>query len=1264
MNYYKSSFISIFLLVLIIICIILIYNYGFSNVKNGEMNMNKSNIVKEGFKEGLNPSYNQVPNFFAEFGSDTSKTVFDLDGWGLYSNISTYGNEGLASLITSEPPVSQGTSGPRIVGFQGNTEVFITITIPTGAILTAIKWYGAAEYGPARNARDVEIYGVTKDLGNITYNPSGSNINVPISLVPSGWNGGSANGFNRLTNFTVPESCSLSNPSFFWLPNQGQYSRYVIRIMNNYGDSSVKVNCLGLQFNPANNISPPESTQTIRARKQAAAAAEAAAAEAERQRQAAAAAAAQAAQAAAAEAERQRQAAAAAEAKRVAALTDAKAAASAAITAADAAVSVANGGGSSQPEIDAKKAANDSKTAAAAASAAANSASTLQSAIDAKAAADKAKADANNAKSAANAAIAATAASSLAQKKAETKKNVDDALAIATQQITALNTSTSSTVANTETFIVNSNALSPALYESSSSSSGVAGLFDKLVRFFAPLREGLSDATDDLFANVKSKAASAQAIISKTSPPPTTTELTEALRLSLEALAEAQTIKTNLTACKASPRPTIKFNANTGVFPTAPAVPTDGSLYLTTESGKDYLILSKKDASSPAVSVESTLVYCARKDKFVILYNSDVIASRKFIQYKIKSVTLATTYVKYEVEIVSNTSGFTKANITNAQAVYISTSNALTQLSTSDGATAANPCAGPNPSANCKPVCIPTDKTTGAIVYKPDTTIPATIFTGKPLSYNNYYEYTPVRGIAGDGSAVYYPMDASKTFVGGGTDCLQECSEYDTGKPRAAYCKPSKGDRPLGGDSPKTGGTCMKGCIAVTDPTDRRNSSRCSYDKKNGYTCKAVCDFASGMDNCKINADCNDCSGDTYVKRFPIGWKPTVTRTIEQTYTTDQCKEKCKKPTKDTCLNFLQLEQGGGYLENKCRKVGKTKVICKPISQVTPNGLVAGYDGCSVCKTDTRLYGYFEYEKKWNTVLKQWDFKNIKEITSPTKSWFEGGGGGDGSGAGAGSGSGSGSGAGSGAGSGSGANLKGSKHSSYKEDKDTGDARDSKKTGELKSGDSSKSVSISSASQNAKRQEQSAKAAALKLKLDKLTAEYNDLVDSVKWNKLQMEKAEKDCSDINLKLKRAINDYATAETKSSKSGSTKKEKTDTEAANTLMYTIKSKAKEICNNYATLKDKYMKSVAILNALKNKRDDLKKQYDSVAADADSGSGFGSMLSPIINIFFGDDANRDCSGQLGCGNGIDYTYPSPFNSSKGGLFTPQPYYDSIQF
>ena len=119
-----------------------------------------------------------------------------------------------------------------------------------------------------------------------------------------------------------------------------------------------------------------------------------------------------------------------------------------------------------------------------------------------------------------------------------------------------------------------------------------------------------------------------------------------------------------------------------------------------------------------------------------------------------------------------------------------------------------------------------------------------------------------------------------------------------------------------------------------------------------------------------------------------------------------------------------------------------------------------------------------------------------------------------------------------------------------------------------------------------------------------------------------------------------------------------------------MYTIKQKAREICENYGELKDKYLKSVSELNSLKNKIDDLRKVYNNANASMGGGSvggGIGSSISsaiaPIINIFFGDDMNRDCSGQLGCGNGIDYSFPSPFESSKGGMFTPQPYYDGIR-
>lgn len=166
-----------------------------------------------------------------------------------------------------------------------------------------------------------------------------------------------------------------------------------------------------------------------------------------------------------------------------------------------------------------------------------------------------------------------------------------------------------------------------------------------------------------------------------------------------------------------------------------------------------------------------------------------------------------------------------------------------------------------------------------------------------------------------------------------------------------------------------------------------------------------------------------------------------------------------------------------------------------------------------------------------------------------------------------------------------------------------------------------------------------------------------------------MDKAEKDCYDINVKLRAASRDYTRAEAISMRYGATVKEKKETEAANTQMYAIKQKAREICDNYSSLKHKYMKSVNELNSLKTKISDLREKYKTASASIGGGSGSGSrgdggsFLSPIINIFFGDDANRDCSGQLGCGNGIDYSFPSPFNSSVGGKFTPQPFYGGIR-
>jgi hypothetical protein len=962
------------------------------------------------------------------------------------------------------------------------------------------------------------------------------------------------------------------------------------------------------------------------------------------------------------------------EAKINTAKTEAIAAANAAITAARDAVSVANTGGSSTPEMDAKTAANKAEAAAKASLDAANSAATLQAAINAKAAADKAKADADNAKKSAKdaiAAAAAAAASSLAEKKEEITKNLNEANSIVMNDIKEILSLTETT----EPFVVNSGNLS--------SGTGTNNLFDKFVYFFSPFKEGFTSSDQDLFADVKLKVEKSRAIIAKI--PLTNDNINEALKLSLEALTEARTIRTNLLACNSTPRPTIKFTANAGAFPVAPA---NGSLYWTTEGTKNYLILSKKDASIPAVDVESTLKYCARKDKFIILYDSNIIESRKFIQYKIISSAVTNTHVKYEVVIISNTSNFSKDNITNGQAVYISTNNSQTEIATDDGKTASNPCTDPNSKtfANCKPVCIPTDPS-GNIIYRKGsegTKLPDIVVESRNQWMANYYEYRPVKGIRGDGSVQYFPMDPSKTFVGPGTKCIEPCPPQDTGGKRPGYCRSP--DRNWGEKPDKEKGEigkCPTGCMKVDDPTSRRNTSACKYDKIKGHTCGAVCDFNASSE-CKKNTDCANCEGSEYitqfpiVTQFPIGWTPSITRRMEETYSRDDCNRKCKKATVETCRNFLELEQSGMYLESRCRRIGTSgkKVICGPISNKTQTGLVSGYDLCITCKSNKDMYAYFEFDKKWNPTTKQWDFINIREISTPSSSWFEGdvnsfseggvsSGGGAGSGAGRGGVS-SGDGAGSGGG-GAGANLRGSKPSGYQEDRDTRDARDSRDMGKIQSGNKSKSISINSASQNAKRQEMSAKVSAMKIQVDKMTNEYNSLEDNVKWNKMQMDKAEKDCYDINVKLRAAISDYTRAETISIRSGATIKEKNETEAANTRMYEIKQKAREICENYDRLKDKYMKSVNEMNSLKVKISDLRAKYNTASASVGGGSGGGgsggSFLSPIINIFFGDDANRDCSGQLGCGNGIDYSFPSPFNSSVGGKFTPQPFESGIR-
>jgi hypothetical protein len=761
----------------------------------------------------------------------------------------------------------------------------------------------------------------------------------------------------------------------------------------------------------------------------------------------------------------------------------------------------------------------------------------------------------------------------------------------------------------------------------------------------------------------------ATAAITAAEGAPTVPVATAAKTAATDAKTKATAAKTAADAAKAGNQAALDAKCKTPalmtfvakVQPNA-AIPASGpaspNVYWTTETisgaSKEFIWLPMQDKSG--VNFVNAVTYCGKQGKFLILYNNAT--KDRNIQYEILGVMTANNYFKFNVKKVAETAGFTRANILDGQDVFIRTSESQinSQGPSLASSTFKNACSGPNPSANCKPVCIPTDAS-GNIIYKEGTSIPNRIVESNNQWLANYYEYKEIKGIRSDGIVEYLPMDPSVTFVGAGTNCDKPCPPQDVGGVRPAYCRPPD---PNWGQKPAAGeiGKCPIGCIKVDDPTSRRNSSACTYNKSTGYTCKAVCDFNAGS-TCKRNTDCANCSGSDYIAEFRQ-WT-TTTRPPEKVYSYDDCNNNCKKATVDVCRNFLQLEQSGGYLESRCRKIGSsgTKAICGPISKSTPTGLVAGYDNCIVCRANKELYGYFEYEKQWNKITKQWDFINIKEIPNPSSTWFEGDSNSFSDG----------SGAGSRGRRGEGTNLRGSRSSEYQEDADTRGARDSREMGKLQSNDKSKSISISSASQNAKRQEDSAKVSAMKIRLDKMTNEYKSLEDNVKWNKMQMEKAEKDCRDINVRLKKAIGEYAKAEAISMRDGANikEKEKKNTEAAKTLAYSIKQKAREICEDYDSLKSKYMKSVDEMNSLKNKIEDLEKKYNTASASISGGSGGsgsgGSLLSPIINIFFGNDANRDCSGQLGCGNGIDYSFPSPFNSSKGGMFTPQPYEGGIR-
>jgi hypothetical protein len=175
----------------------------------------------------INPKI--VPDFFSKFGNNTTEGTFEFNGWKLVSSIGTYGNEGLPAILCSvPPPLYQLNNYPRMAGFL-QSSVIIGIIMPTASALTGFDWYGCANYGSNRNAKNVEVYG--------------SNTNLSSNLTSVTRTG------NKIFSFTLPESTPTTISSITYTTgNTTSYSSYYFVVLNNYGDSSVKIGSINLKF--------------------------------------------------------------------------------------------------------------------------------------------------------------------------------------------------------------------------------------------------------------------------------------------------------------------------------------------------------------------------------------------------------------------------------------------------------------------------------------------------------------------------------------------------------------------------------------------------------------------------------------------------------------------------------------------------------------------------------------------------------------------------------------------------------------------------------------------------------------------------------------------------------------------------------------------------------------------------------------------------------------------------------------------------------
>jgi hypothetical protein len=164
------------------------------------------------------------PDFFARFTSFTSNNQFSLDGWTLASSVGTYGNEGLASILTRDNPVERVSvpyNYPRAAGFMGNS-LFIQIGLPSQQILLSFEWFGCANvHGWTRNAKNVRLWASNTNF----FNSWGR---VRQEAVLRG-------------DFTVDQNSGPTPTRVNLSNNPTPFSFYYFDVLNSWGDSSVKL---------------------------------------------------------------------------------------------------------------------------------------------------------------------------------------------------------------------------------------------------------------------------------------------------------------------------------------------------------------------------------------------------------------------------------------------------------------------------------------------------------------------------------------------------------------------------------------------------------------------------------------------------------------------------------------------------------------------------------------------------------------------------------------------------------------------------------------------------------------------------------------------------------------------------------------------------------------------------------------------------------------------------------------------------------------